>query len=105
MTEQFQTVAQVSEVIEGQGFPVDVEGRPIAIFLTAGDYFAIDDSCPHNGAPLCDGSVVGREVICSWHGWRFNLADGKRLDAPRGKVGTYPVRVVGNEIQINLGDS
>ena len=105
MAEHFQTVAQVSEVIEGQGFPVDVDGRPIALFLTDGQYFAIDDSCPHNGAPLCDGSVTGREIICSWHGWRFNLETGKRLDNPRGQVGTYPIRVVGDEIQVDLGEA
>ena len=102
MAEQFQTVAQVSEVVEGQGFPVDVDGRPIALFLTDGEYFAIDDTCPHNGAPLCDGSVMGRELTCSWHGWRFSLESGKRLDNPRGKVGTYPVRIVGDEVQIDL---
>lgn len=102
MPEDYQTVAQVGEVVEGQGFPVDLAGVPIAVFLSNGEYFAIADSCPHNGAPLCDGTVAGREVVCSWHGWRFSLVDGKRLDAARGKVETYPVRVVGTEVQVAL---
>jgi phenylpropionate dioxygenase-like ring-hydroxylating dioxygenase large terminal subunit len=37
------------------------------------------NSCPHRGAQLCvrrEGSV-GREFICSYHGWRFDL--GGRL--------------------------
>ena len=100
MADQYQTVARVGEVVEGQGLPVEVDGRPIALFLAGGAYYAIDDMCPHQGAPLCDGSVDGKSVMCTWHGWRFSLEDGRRLDAPRGKVVTYPVRVVGDEIQI-----
>ena len=102
MAETFQTVAKVAEVEEGKGFPVEVDGRPIAVFLSNGAYYAVDDSCPHNGAPLCDGLVTGKELTCSWHGWQFSLESGKRLDAPRGKVGTYPVRVVDDEIQVGL---
>lgn len=102
MADQFQTVAKVSEVVEGQGFPVDVDGRPVAIFLAGGTYHAIEDTCPHQGAPLCDGQVLGKSVTCAWHGWRFSLEDGRRLDSARGKVESYPVRVVGEEIQVAL---
>ena len=102
MAEQYQNVASVGEVVEGQGFPVEVNGRPIAVFLAEGQYYAIDDTCPHQGAPLCDGLVAGKSVTCTWHGWRYSLEDGRRLDASRGKVGTYPVRVRDGEIQVGL---
>jgi len=101
VVDNYQTVAKVGEVVEGQGYPVEVDGRPIAIFLTAGTYYATDDICPHQGAPLCDGQVANRSVTCAWHGWRFSLEDGRRLDAPRGKIAVHPVRVVGDEIQIS----
>ena len=103
MAEQFQTVAKVGEIGEGQGLPVDVDGVPIAVFLCAGTYYAVDDNCPHQGAPLCDGLVFDKSVACSWHGWRFSLVDGKRLDAKRGGINTYPIRVVGDEVQVALG--
>ncbi len=95
MAENYQTVAKVGEVVEGQGYPIEVDGRPIAVFLAAGTYYAVDDMCPHQGAPLCDGLVGDRSVTCTWHGWRFSLEDGRRLDSPRGKIGVYPVRVRG----------
>jgi nitrite reductase (NADH) small subunit/3-phenylpropionate/trans-cinnamate dioxygenase ferredoxin subunit len=41
-------------------------------------------------------------VTCLWHGWRFSLEDGRWLDSPRTCVGTYPVRVVGDEIQVSV---
>ncbi len=100
--ENYQTVAKVADLAEGRGLSVVVDGTPIAVFLEGGNYYAIDDNCPHQGAPLSDGIVFDKSVTCSWHGWRFSLENGCWLDSPksRTKVGTYPVRVVGDEIQI-----
>ena len=102
MAEEYRTVAKVGEIPEGEGRPFEVQGRMIAVFLTGGTYYAIDDSCPHQGAPLCDGMIADKSVTCTWHGWRFSLEDGRWLDSPKGKlrVGSYPVRVEGESIQI-----
>ena len=102
--ETFHTVARVGEVPEGEGRYVDVDGRPIALFLDGGEYFAIEDSCPHQGAPLSDGVVDDKTVTCTWHGWRFSLRDGRHLDGSKCRVPTYPVRVVGEEIQVGIGE-
>lgn len=101
-SDSFQTVARVGEIAEGQGASFVVEDRVIAVILDEGTYYAIDDVCPHQGAPLCDGIVCDRTVTCTWHGWRFSLEDGRWIDNPRIRVGTYPVRVVGDEIQVSI---
>lgn len=93
-------VGQVGEVPEGEGRPFEVEGRMIAVFLHEGTYYAMDDCCPHQGAPLSDGLLCDKTVTCSWHGWRFSLDDGQWLDSPRTSVATYPVRVVGDQIEV-----
>lgn len=98
--QNFRTVARVGDVPEGGGVPVEVGDRMVALFLDGGSYYALDDVCPHQGMPLNDGLVMDRTVTCSWHGWRFGLEDGRWLDSPRIGVGTYPVRVVGDEIQV-----
>jgi nitrite reductase (NADH) small subunit len=100
VAETYHTVARVGEIVEGRGQAFEVAGRVIAVFLDEGTYYAIDDACPHKGAPLCDGIVFDRSVTCTWHGWRFSLVDGRWLDSPRTRVDTYPVRVVGDEIQV-----
>ena len=104
MSGTYHTVAKVGEIPEGEGRPFEVEGRMIAVILDGGTYHAIDDACPHQGAPLCDGLVMDGTVTCTWHGWRFRLEDGRWLDSPRSKlrVGTYPVRVEGDEIQVMI---
>lgn len=102
--ETFHTVARVGEIPENEGRYFDVDGRAVAVFLDGGEYFAIEDSCPHQGAPLSDGVVAEQTVTCTWHGWRFSLRDGRHLDGSQCRVPTYPVRVVGDEIQVGVAD-
>ena len=102
MAERFLAVAKVGDVPEGEGRLVEVEDRLIALFLDGGEYFALDDACPHQGAPLSDGMVDKKSVTCTWHGWRFGLADGRHLDGSSCRVATYPVRVVGDTIEIGI---
>jgi nitrite reductase (NADH) small subunit/3-phenylpropionate/trans-cinnamate dioxygenase ferredoxin subunit len=103
---EFQTVCRVGDVVEGEGKTVQVGRRLIAVFLEKGQYYALDDVCPHMGASLSGGWVEEGVVTCPWHGWRFRLADGIWADNPRGKVGVgcYPVRVVGEDIQVQVAD-
>lgn len=102
-SETYSRVANVGEFAEGQGQAFEVDGRMIAVFLDGGRFYAMDDACPHQGAPLSDGIVCDKTVTCTWHGWRFGLEDGRWLDSPRTRVATYPVRVVGDEVQVAVG--
>jgi nitrite reductase (NADH) small subunit/3-phenylpropionate/trans-cinnamate dioxygenase ferredoxin subunit len=102
---EFETVCRVGDLAEGQGTTAQVGGKLIAVFLDRGRYYAIDDVCPHMGASLGGGYVEDGVVTCPWHAWRFRLADGVWADYPRGKlgVGCYPVRVVGDAVQVQVG--
>jgi nitrite reductase (NADH) small subunit len=98
----FQTVCKVQDLKEGEGKTVSVRGKLIALFRVAGRHFAIDDVCPHMGASLSGGYVEKGIVTCPWHAWRFRLADGIWADNPRVGIGCYPVRVEGDDIQIQV---
>src|SRR5262245_29249951 len=98
----FMTVAKVGEIAEGQGKQITIGDKTLALFHCPGSYYAIDNTCPHRGAPLAEGFVEQGEVTCPWHGARFDLKTGAHLcpPAPRG-VTAYPVQVVGLDIQID----
>ena len=68
----FTKVATVQEVPQGGGKRVTVRGRTLAVFNAGGTFYAIDDTCPHRGAPLSEGMVAGKEVTCPWHAARFH---------------------------------
>lgn len=50
----------------------------ICIAHTDNGYAAFSDICPHLGASLSQGSInFINEVICPWHGYRFNMKNGR----------------------------
>jgi nitrite reductase/ring-hydroxylating ferredoxin subunit len=100
LTPAFTTVARVGSIPECQGITVVLGERLVAVFNSGGEYFAIDDLCPHMGASLGAGEVYEGIVTCPWHAWRFKVADGTWCDNPRIKIDSFETRVVGDEIQI-----
>ena len=97
---EFRKVCRVGDVTEGEGKTVEIDDKLIALFLHQGQYYAIDDVCPHMGASLSGGYVENATVTCPWHAWRFCLTDGTWMDYKKIKIGSYAVRVVGDEIQV-----
>jgi nitrite reductase/ring-hydroxylating ferredoxin subunit len=99
----FVKVATVQEVPPGQAKQSTINGRTLAVFNIGGKFHAIDDTCPHSGAPLSEGMVSGTEVTCPWHGARFDLSSGAHLCPPaRSGVTAYKVQVVGDEVQVDV---
>lgn len=95
------TVADFEELEEGK--LVQVGGQNIAIFNSAGTYYAIENTCPHRGGPLAEGMMAGEEVICPWHGSRFNVKSGAVLTPPaRQGVKSFPIRVTGNDVEVEM---
>lgn len=99
---EFVTVAKVSEIPPGTGRTVEVQGVWIALFNVDGAFYAVDNTCPHSGGPLGEGSLDGDIVVCPWHGWRFNVRTGERPDMPHFTVACCPVRVEEDAIQVAL---
>jgi len=97
---EFQTVCQVNDLTDGEGMTVTVGTKLIAVFREAGQFYAIDDVCPHMGASLSGGYLQEGIVTCPWHAWRFRLKDGAWADNPKIKIGCYPVRVEGDNVQV-----
>ena len=99
---QFHSVARVGAVPEGEGRSFTADGRIIGVFLKDGEYFAINDLCPHIGASLASGHFEDGAVMCPWHAWRFCVKDGTWLDNPKVKTDSYEVRILNDEIQVLL---
>ena len=96
------TVGKVGDIPDGDSLVVDVGGKGVAVFHSGGQFFAIDDRCPHAGASLSTGYVDGDIVTCPWHYWRFRLTDGAWADNPRVKTGCYAVRLAGDDIVLDV---
>lgn len=96
-------VGSVADVPPGSGKLVEVEGKHIAVFNVGGRYYAIDDTCPHQGGPLSEGELEGEVVTCPWHGSTFNVTTGAVLTPPaRRGVNRYPVRDSGGVLSVEI---
>ncbi|NJS14427.1 MAG: Rieske 2Fe-2S domain-containing protein [Sphingopyxis sp.] len=100
MMDGFQRVAQIDEVPPGKSKIVTVNDRPLALFNVEGKLYAIHNSCPHEGGPLIEGRLKGYVIACPWHDLAFDIRNGQGTDGGGYCVGSYEVRVDGNDILI-----
>ena len=69
------------------------QNKRICLALHEGVFYAVQDSCTHNGESLSKGKVnyLG-EIICPWHNYRFQLSTGTACDSSCRGLVTYPIR-------------
>ena len=96
------TVGRVEDVPEGRSATVELaNGTELALFNVGGEFYAIENFCPHKGAPLADGRLYGHTVECDWHGWRFDVQTGECLNTS-SPVETYEVIIEDGWIKIKI---
>lgn len=78
------------------------ERHRLALFLIDGVVQAIDDGCPHRGASLSNGVLLGRMIECPLHGWTFDVTTGCMRGAPAIRVRRYEVEVRGDDVFVGL---
>ena len=95
----FQPAAKVAEIDRVK--LVQLGGVMIAIFRLGDRFYAVEDQCPHRGAPLSDGKVVENRVTCPWHNATFEIPTGKLIGGPSPRdLKTFAVRVTGDTVEI-----
>jgi nitrite reductase/ring-hydroxylating ferredoxin subunit len=86
-------VGRVSDIPDGGRVLVTLQGRSMGVFRVNGRFYAVLNRCPHMGAELCRGSILGhlesevpgeflhdpsRHLLrCPWHGWEYDLETGQ----------------------------
>jgi naphthalene 1,2-dioxygenase ferredoxin component len=101
--ERWVTVAARSNVGEGEIAEARAGEEQIAVYNVDGTFYATSNICTHAFALLSQGWLDGDVVECPLHAGRFDVKSGKALGPPVDcDIKTYPVRVVGDEVQVRL---
>ena len=96
------TAGRVEELPPGHIITVALaDGNELAVYNVDGEFFATENSCPHHGAPLADGRLCGHVIECGWHGWQFDVRDGRCLTVSES-IPTYRVLVEDGLIKIEI---
>lgn len=101
---EFENVGATGDFDQGVGKAVVVGGRMVAVFHVGDEWFAIDDLCPHMGAPLSEGYVEGKCVTCPWHAWHFSFESGQLDGDSKIAVDTYQIKVENDQVWVKLDD-
>jgi ferredoxin-NADP reductase/nitrite reductase/ring-hydroxylating ferredoxin subunit len=99
----FAFAAQESQLAEGAGLTVEVEGKEYALFRSDGRIHALDNACPHEGAPLAQGEFADGVITCPWHGWTFEACTGCSIHPAGHDLKCFPVKVEEGRIFIQTG--
>ena len=91
------------DIPEGGRLVFDIGSRTVGIFRIGGVLQAYENVCPHQGGPVCQGTILPRvveelseskastgfrfdtddiHIVCPWHGFEFSIATGKHAGAP-----------------------
>lgn len=102
MAEYF-ALAVAQDIPPGTARAFELQGKRIAVCNIGGVFYAVDDRCTHDNAPLGQGALDGDVIECPRHGARFEVTTGRALCLPAVRpIATYPVRIEQDVIQVEL---
>lgn len=101
----YQAVATLAEVPPGAIKAVAVDDTAILLANVQGEIYAVQNRCGDGPLPLEFGSLEGAVLRCSWHGCRYDVRSGQRVDRTdlADRLQVYPVAVHGDEIRVATG--
>jgi nitrite reductase (NADH) small subunit len=95
----FYRVCGVGELpAEGTAKEFTVDGRGLCVAHAEGALSAMDNECPHRGAPLSEGMIEEGRVVCPWHAWAFDLRTGRAEHSEDDGVQIYEIKVEGSDV-------
>jgi nitrite reductase (NADH) small subunit len=111
-------VGSIDSFEETNRLLLEVGNRQIAVFSAEDEFYALSNYCVHQGGPMCEGLLSGtmdtdedgellynvdrRVVSCPWHGWEFDVEDGKHLSDPQYRLPSYDVVVEDEQLYVEL---
>jgi nitrite reductase/ring-hydroxylating ferredoxin subunit len=99
-------------VADGGRLVVDVGDRTVGIFRVKGRLYAYDNTCPHQGGPVCQGGMLpgvvevlndanvstgfafdetDPRIVCPWHGYEFNIVTGSHPATSSIRLRSIPI--------------
>lgn len=98
-------LAHVNDIPEGKSIIVNgPNGLEIALFNVDGRIYALNNLCPHMGGPLGEGCLNHYMISCPWHGWEFDVRDGRCENMPSDNARSIPIYIENDYVYLSDRD-
>lgn len=87
---------------ESRAFAVPGVDVPILVTNVDGVHYATSSMCPHEDVSLEDGERCGLWLVCSGHGYEFNLATGRCAHDDSLRLPRYSVSIKDGHLYVDL---
>lgn len=119
--EETYEVGSIGEFAEGTRRFVVIDGVEVGVLRHRGEFYAFANNCPHQGGPVCEGSVFDRitevideegklrgslfredqpHLVCPWHGVEYDMATGVCAVEPTLRLRKFDVLVEGDTVSV-----
>ena len=78
------------------------DSHDILLYEFEGALVAYSNICRHFGGPVGFHKAKDGKFTCLWHNWQYSCQDGSCLTTPGLSLRRYPVKVIENNIYIDL---
>lgn len=96
-------LGQVEELKKTRVECIETTDQSYVLIYLQGQFYLLDNLCPHKAAALCDGDIKGNEIVCPWHKARFDIKTGKGLSPLAGKgVRSWPLSIQDGQLRAHL---
>lgn len=96
----YRDALDAAALADGEMRAVDMDGTSILIAHMGAEYYAVANHCGDSPLPLEFSALTGAELTCSWHGCRYDVRTGARLDVGGERIRVYPVKVDEGRVRI-----
>ena len=100
--DNWKKVGTLNEFNVNNQWLIEIENRPIALFKYDNNFYALKNSCLHQGFSLAEGHLKSYMVECPLHGWVYDIRDGKCLSVMDRYTIFYELRIKDNNLEINI---
>lgn len=98
-------LADIRDCPPGTALECVAGDRIVALYNVAGQFFALDGICPHQGGPLGKGKLTGCIVTCPWHGWQFDVVTGQHQTSQSLIHPQFDLKLDGDNILVRFPGS
>ncbi len=117
------SAARSEDIPERGRLVVDIGDVAIGIFRVDGKLYAYENTCPHQGGPVCQGLVIpavkelltaeqtatgyafdenDMRIVCPWHGYEYSIKTGAHPGNPAVHLHAVPVREENGVVYVDL---